>query len=108
MAIVAAFIIVNDIFFPKQVLGPELKAKNLCEGSYLIFPVSSIHLSGLNSWQSSPHKDFILPMAYMLKIICVLESTLCPLGRVSGSAGALALNGTGGYNLKASSIAAWR
>uniref|UniRef100_A0A7C9DCT3 Uncharacterized protein n=1 Tax=Opuntia streptacantha TaxID=393608 RepID=A0A7C9DCT3_OPUST len=102
MAAATAFIWVKAILFPTQVLGPALKAKNLYEGSCLIFPLSEIHLSGLNLWQSSPHIDFILPMAYKLMIICMFGSTLCPLGRISCSMGTLASNATGGYSLKAS------
>ena len=57
------FICKNVNFFPKQLLGPALNAKNLCEGSCLNIPLSEIHLSGLKSSASSPQTDFILPNA---------------------------------------------
>uniref|UniRef100_A0A5K1ATN1 Uncharacterized protein n=1 Tax=Nymphaea colorata TaxID=210225 RepID=A0A5K1ATN1_9MAGN len=83
--------------FPTQVLGPPLKAANLDPSvSCFSLPSPSIHLSGLNSRQSSPHAHFILPAAYGTKKTFVPGFSTVPSGSLSSASTLLLLIGTEG------------
>ncbi|CAI0455001.1 unnamed protein product [Linum tenue] len=55
MALTMNLSCMKDIAFPKQVFGPVKKAINFCDGTWIMFPSSEIHLSVGSTSASSAH-----------------------------------------------------